>query len=151
MRWATRRLRGEGGSALVEVTWLGLLLLVPLVYVMVGVVSVQRAAFGATEAARVAGRVYVTSPDRGTAAARAYAAARLAMADQGVRLSPAALEIRCRPTARSCLRPGSAVEIVIRCDVAVPLAPTVHGRSVATVAVTARHTEPYGTYREARQ
>ena len=41
------RRRGQAGSALVELTWLGLLLLIPLVYVVVTVVSVQRAAFGA--------------------------------------------------------------------------------------------------------
>ena len=55
-----RRVRsGERGSALVEFTWIGLLLLLPLVYVIVTVFTVQRSAYGATEAARSAGRAFI--------------------------------------------------------------------------------------------
>ena len=39
-------MRGQRGSALVEVTWLSLLLLVPLLYVVLAVFEVQRSAFG---------------------------------------------------------------------------------------------------------
>jgi hypothetical protein len=38
----------EAGSALVELTWLGLLMLIPLVYVVITIVTVQRSAYGAT-------------------------------------------------------------------------------------------------------
>nr|MBA2464590.1 hypothetical protein [Nocardioidaceae bacterium] len=57
------RHRDESGSALVEVTWLAILLLVPLVYVVLGVFEVQRASFGSTSAARAAGRAFVLAPD----------------------------------------------------------------------------------------
>ena len=50
------RPRGEAGSALVEVTWLSILLLVPLVYVVLAVFEVQRAAFAVDAATRAAGR-----------------------------------------------------------------------------------------------
>ena len=46
--------RDESGSALVEVVWLGILLMVPLVYVMLSVFDVQRGAFGVSAAALVA-------------------------------------------------------------------------------------------------
>ena len=92
---------------MVEMTWLGLLLLIPLVYVIISVITVQRAAYGATEAARAAGRAYILAPDVATAQQRAYAAADLAMSDQGVELDPEDVVIECDPTPASCLQPGS--------------------------------------------
>jgi hypothetical protein len=134
---------------LVEVTWLGLLLLIPLVYVIVTVVSVQRAAYGATEAARAAGRAYVLSPDVSTAEQRAVSAATLAMADQGVQLDPHDVVIECDPTSHSCLQPGSTVEIRIVLDVSLPLMPSLGDRPAASISISATHVEPYGVYREA--
>ncbi|MBA3308973.1 MAG: hypothetical protein H0U28_02795 [Nocardioidaceae bacterium] len=150
MTWyAARSRRGEAGSALVELTWLGLLLLIPLVYVVITVITVQRSAFGSTEAVRAAGRAYVLAPDAATAQQRALTAASVAMADQGVALDPADLVITCHPTPESCLRPGSTVEVRLDLSVALPLMPTLMGDSAASVAVDAAHTEPYGVYREA--
>lgn len=141
--------RTESGSALVELTWLGLLLVIPLVYVVITLVSVQRAAYGATEAVRAAGRAYVLAPDVGTAQRRALLAAQVAMRDQGVVLDPSDLTIRCRPDPDACLQPGSTVEVSMHLQVPLPLAPDLFDRSTASVAVDASHVEPYGVYREA--
>jgi hypothetical protein len=152
--WARRRSRtraDESGSALVELTWLGLLMLIPLVYVVITLVAVQRSAFGATEAARSAGRAFVLAPDMATARTRAYDAARLALADQGVSLSPSDLAIVCRPTPQSCLQPGSSVEVRLHLDVELPLMPSLGSRSAASISVASSHIEPYGVYREAGQ
>jgi hypothetical protein len=143
--------REESGSAIVEVTWLGLLLLVPLVYVVVAVFTVQQSAYGASEAVRAAARAYVLSPDVATARSRAIEAARLSMDDQGVRLDPADVEIRCRPSPDSCLTPGSSVEVDIALDVDLPLAPSVFGRKAAAVAVHASHVERYSSFRDSGQ
>ncbi len=145
----TRRCH-EAGSALVELTWLGLLLMIPLVYVVISIITVQRSAFGATEAARAAGRAFILAPDVETARVRAFAAARIAMDDQGVTLSPADLVIRCRPTPTSCLQPGSSVEVSLDLRVPLPLMPAVFGESAASIAVNADHRELFGTYRETR-
>jgi hypothetical protein len=134
---------------MVELTWLGLLLLIPLVYVVITVVTVQRSAFGATEAARAAGRAYVLSPDVATAQQRAYTAARVAMSDQGVSLDPADVHVVCSPGPTSCLQPGSSVEIRIALDVPLPLVPSLGGDALASIAVSATHVEPFGVYREA--
>jgi hypothetical protein len=144
-----RSTRGERGSALVELTWLGLVLLIPLVYVLITLVSVQRAAFGVTEAARSAGRAFVLAPDVAAARQRAYDAAQVAMADQGVTLAPRDLVVVCRPTPASCLQPGSSVEVDITLQVRLPAVPDFFGRTAASVVVRARHVEPYGVYREA--
>ncbi len=74
---------GERGSAVVEVVLLGIPLLVPLVFLAVAVGTVAQARAGVTEAARQAGRAYVTGT-ADTAAGRAAGAARLTLAERGV-------------------------------------------------------------------
>ena len=141
--------RGEGGSALVEMIWLSLILLIPLVYILFTLVVVQRSSYGVTEAARAAGRAYVLSTDPATGRHRALLAAQVAMRDQGVSLPASDLQILCHPTPSSCLQPGSTVEVKIRYQVALPLLPAFFGHHPATIAVSARHVEPYGSYRDA--
>ena len=65
-----RRRRSDEGSAIVEFVWLGILLLVPLIYIVVAVFEVQRTAYAASAAARSAGRAFVTSPTEASAQAR---------------------------------------------------------------------------------
>jgi hypothetical protein len=140
---------GEDGSALVELVWLGLLVMVPLVYLIATIFSVQQSAYGVTEAARAAGRAYTLSPDVATAERRAYDAARVAMADQGVTLRPDGLHVRCAPAPADCLTPGSTVTITVSVQVPLPMAPSLFGQPAASIAVDASHAEPYGTFREA--
>ena len=144
------RARGEDGTALIEFSWLAILLLVPLVYVIVAVFDVQRAAYGVTAATRAAGRAYVLSPDLATAQARAYEAAAVALRDQGLDLSPEDLVITCRPTPDSCLKPGSSVLVELDLQVALPLMPSALGDQTPTISVESSHLAPYGTYRQAR-
>ncbi|HSP36832.1 MAG TPA: hypothetical protein VLR26_03675 [Frankiaceae bacterium] len=75
---------GEDGTATIEFVGVTLLLLLPLLYLLLAVFSVQRAAFAVTQAAREAGRAYSTAPTAATGEQRAQYAARLAMRDQGV-------------------------------------------------------------------
>jgi Flp pilus assembly protein TadG len=138
----------ERGSAIVELTWLGLLLLVPLVYVIVTVFTVQRSAYGASEAVRAAARAYVLSPDVATANTRAIDAAQLSMRDQGVQLDADDVVIRCEPSPLACLTAGSSVVVAIALDVRLPLAPSVLGQSTAAISVRASHTERYSSFRE---
>ena len=141
--------RGESGTALVEVTWLAILLLVPLVYLVLAVYDVQRHAFAATAAARAAGRAFVLAPDvaQGTAAARA--AAEVALADQDVDAGEVDLRLTCRP-AGVCLAPGSVVRVDVRTQVRLPLVPTALGGGAPSIRVDATHSVPYGTFREDR-
>ena len=67
--------RPSGGSALVELTWLGILLLVPMLWIVLSVFEVQRGAFGVSAAARAAGRAYALAPDDATGVGRAREAA----------------------------------------------------------------------------
>ena len=143
------RRRSESGTVLVEVTWLAILLLVPLVYVVLCVFAVQRSAFAATAAARAAGRAYVTAPSLADAEARAQAAGEVALADQGVDGAGTTMSVGCRP-AGACLSPGSVVHVEVRAQVPLPLLPPVFGDQPPSIRVEAEHTVPYGTFREDR-
>lgn len=129
---------GDDGNALVEFTYLAVLLMVPLVYVMLTVFQVQKAAFGTTEAARQAGRAFARSADPEEAQQRGTAAARLALADQGITLSPEP-EFEC--LGGGCLTPGSRVRVTVTYRVTLPVLGSVFGTSGGSIPVTARHTE----------
>ena len=144
------RPRDDGGTALVEMTWLGLLLLVPLVYLLLAVFDVQRASYGVSAATRGAGRAYVLAPDVGTAQARAVQAAAVALRDQGLELGAGALAVSCVPSAGSCLQPGSSVRVSLTVQVPLPLVPDALGGAAPSIRVSSTHLAPYGSYREGR-
>lgn len=142
-----RERRGQAGSVVIEVVWLAVLLLVPLVYVVLAVFEVQRGAFAATAAARAAGRAYVLAPSPAEGELRARAAVRVALADQGVDVARSGMSLECRP---ACLTPGSVVHVEVRQQVALPLLPRVLGGQAPSLRVVAAHSVPYGTFREDR-
>jgi hypothetical protein len=141
--------RDESGTALIEVTWLAVLLMVPLVYVVLAVYDVQRHAFAATAAARAAGRAFVLAPDVAQGQAHAREAAAVALGDQRVDPRDVQVDISCEP-AGDCLAPGSIVVVDVRTQVRLPLMPTVLGDETPSIRVDAAHTVPYGTFREDR-
>ncbi|MGH3509610.1 MAG: hypothetical protein ACRDPI_05195 [Nocardioidaceae bacterium] len=144
------RRRAETGSALIEVTWLSILLLIPLVYLLLAVFDVQRSAFGLSAASRAAARAFVLAPTVAEGRARARAAAEVALHDQGLSLSDARLVVRCRPDPRRCLSPGSTVVVDLDLGVALPLMPSALGANTPTIRVRAEHAVPYGLFRQDR-
>src|SRR3712207_9272192 len=91
VRWLRARLgmvAGERGSALVEFTFIAIVVFVPLVYIVAGFSAVQRGVFASTAAAREAGRAMGTAPDPVTGAARAEAAADRKSGVEGKRVDP---------------------------------------------------------------
>lgn len=116
----SRRWADEEGSASLEFLVVGLVLLVPLVYLVVALSAVQSAAFAAEGAARQAARVFVQSADAGSGAAAAERALQFAMADHGV-LGDADLAMSC--SASPCLTRREFVTVSVRVDVPLPLVP----------------------------
>ncbi len=141
------RRRGEDGSVLVEFTWLGILLLVPLLWVVLSVFEVQRGAFAVSGAARAAGRAYALAPNDALGQARAEAAARQALADQGVEGQPLDLDVTCSPGG-DCHTAGAVVTVVVRSRVDLPLLPDVLGGDAPGFALDASHTVPVGQFRD---
>lgn len=142
------RRRAERGSALVEFTWLAILLMVPLLYIVVTVFEVQRGAFGVSSAARSAGRAFAQAPSEAAARDHALAAAALALDDQGLEEDRRVVELGCTPDPSNCLAPGSVVHVVVAYSVPLPLLPSSLGGQRPSVRVEAEHSVPYGTYRE---
>jgi hypothetical protein len=142
--------RDERGTALVEVTWLSILLLVPLVYVVLAVFEVQRAAFAVDAATRAAGRAYSLAPTEGEAGARARSAAAVALHDQGLELPDGSISVSCEPDPHDCLSPGSVIQVRMTMPVALPLMPDALGGDTPSIRVDAEHSVPYGTFREDR-
>ena len=142
--------RTERGSALVEVTWLSLLLLVPLVYVMLSVFAVQSGSFAVSGAARAAARAYSLAPDESSAPGRARAAAEVALADHEIRAGEASVSITCRPDPSNRLAPGSIITAVVRHQVVLPLVPSALGDQAPSFRVEASSSVSYGTFREDR-
>lgn len=107
----------QEGSAVVEFVFLGVLLLVPLIYLTLMVARVQAGSYAVAQAAREAGRAFVTTPDGQDPSARADSAARIAFSDQGFEAGDSGIAIVC--SASPCLTPEGRVEV--RADVSVPL------------------------------
>jgi hypothetical protein len=133
-----RRLRAlprrdsEAGTAMVEFFYLAVLLLVPLAYVVGSAARVQSAAYGVTAAAREAGRAYATAPLGADPQARAQAAARLALADQGLSEVP----VQVTPTVGGA---AGSVQVRVAYDVQLPGVPNVLGGGLVSIPVRATH------------
>lgn len=128
----------DRGSAIVEFVLLGLLLLVPLVYILLAVLDVQRTAYGVTQAAREAGRVYSRTGD--PLAARA--AAQVALDDQQV-TGPVAVHIR------GAYAPGAEVTVEVATAVHLPFLPEPLADAVhAKIPVSATHAVTVDRYRD---
>ena len=139
-----RRPTGDAGNALVEFSYLAVLLMIPLVYVLLTVFQVQRAAFGVTEAARQAGRAYATATDEAQGRARARVAADLALQDQGLVLCPSCLA----PPAGQ-LVPGGTVRVRVEHRVVLPLLGGLfRGAVPPSIPVRATHVEVVDRFRD---
>ncbi len=150
MAAAAGRRRGEDGSAIVEVVWLGTLLLLPLLWIVVAVGEVQAGAFGTSAAARAAGRAYSLAPDDQAGRSRAYAAARQALADQGLGEAPLDLDVTCTPEPADCHTATSVITVRVATRVALPLLPDLFDAGRPSFALDATHTVPIGQYQETR-
>ncbi|GAA1789330.1 hypothetical protein GCM10009795_038870 [Nocardioides hankookensis] len=146
----TRRHRGEDGSALVELSWLGILLLVPLLWIVVSVFEVQRGAFAVSGAARAAGRAYALAPTDAEGRARAEAAARQALSDQGVDDAPLDVEITCSPYPDDCHAGTSVITVVVSSRVDLPLMPAMLGGDAPSFALDSTHSVPIGQFQEVK-
>jgi hypothetical protein len=129
----------------VEFAYLGVLLLVPLVYALLTALQVQRSAYAVTAATREAGRVFVAHGADNAAYDDAFAAARVAMRDQGLDLEPGQLVITCQFD--NCAVAGSTVHVRIDRTVPLPLVPA-FGQSAPSIAVHGRHDEVVDCYAE---
>lgn len=140
---AAERPMGERGSAVVEFHFLGILLLVPLVYVMLTALEAQKASYGVTQAAREAGRVFVATGRE----ADAVHAANVALRDQGLNVADVTVRLEC--PSLQCHVPGSDVNVIVETEVDLPFIPdALAGAINSQIPVTAKHVSVVDRFRD---
>jgi hypothetical protein len=146
---------GERGAAVVELLVVFLTLLVPLVYAMVVMADVQRALLATSGAAREAGRVYVTAPDRLAAERRAEVAYREVLASYGIRAGDPRARMRLRagcpvgagPGCVGGFGPGAEVRVEVTYQVPVARLPFLGAVAGPGVTIGATHHTRVDRYR----
>ena len=142
-----RSQRSEDGSAVVEIVWLGILLLVPLLWVVLSVFEVQRGAFAVTSAARSAARAYALAESDAAGQEQARAAIRQALADQGGDDRDFRFTVSCQGP---CHEAGSVITVRVWHGVDLPLLPEVLGGDAPSFRLDSTHTVPIGQFRDTR-
>jgi Flp pilus assembly protein TadG len=142
------RRRDDRGSALVELCWLGILLLLPMLWVVMSVFEVQRGAFGVSAAARAAARAYALAPDDSTGLLRAREAARVALEDQGLHDVTPVVDVSCTPYPGDCHQGTSVITVSVHSRVVLPLMPTALGGNRPSFGLDASQTVPIGQFQQ---
>ncbi|MEO7722399.1 MAG: hypothetical protein ABIS08_10860 [Pseudolysinimonas sp.] len=123
-RWG-EILADDNGSASLEFVTVGLLLLVPIVYLVLALSALESASFGVEGAARQATRVFVQSESEGAAESAARTAIQVTLADYGLDAHNAHVSVTCRPNPADCLTRRGYVTVTITTTVPLPLMPPV--------------------------
>ncbi|MGB9377650.1 MAG: hypothetical protein WCB04_09070 [Mycobacteriales bacterium] len=144
----------DDGRAMIEFIFLGVLTLVPLLYLVVAAFQLERNVFAVTQAAREAGRAYATADDPVGAEQRASYAMHLALADQGVvgeatmTYVPVSAACGGGPSGAQSLAPGSDFAVCVTRVMTIPGVPGfVSGRRNT---VTGRYVVHIDDFRSAR-
>lgn len=136
------KLSSDEGSAALEFITAGLLLLIPLVYLVLAVAAIQGGALSVEGASRQAARVFVQAGDTETANRRAHTAVQFALDDFGLGAAASTLTVSCQPDPGHCLTRRGFVTVRVSARVALPLVPNVLALSTPlSVPVTATATE----------
>lgn len=133
-RWVTADdVRNDDGSAALEFITVGVILLVPLVYLIIALGVIQEQTLGVEAAARHTARVIALAPDAATAAARSERVLTGIAEEYGI--DPAGVEVSmtCSPAGAECPSAGSTVVVTVGALVPLPLVPPVFGLDRAAV------------------
>ena len=143
-RWT--ELAADDGSASIEFLTVGMLLTVPLVYLVLAMSQLQAATLAVEGAARQAARVVAAADDHASGMAAADAAIAVALADQG--LDAASIDVACGPEPADCTARGGTVQVAVEVVVPLPLIPPVLDLDVGlSVPISAQAAQPVSDLR----
>lgn len=149
-----RAVADDAGRAVLEFIVLGVLVMIPVLYIAMSLLTVQATTFAAAQAARDAARLLDNAPSVGLGETRALAAARQTLADQslpatGVRLHYVDAGADCATAAqrRPDLSPGAVYDVCVTVPLVLPLLPA---DLTAANTVTGVFTLHVGEFRESR-
>src|SRR5690606_33773581 len=111
----------ETGSASLEFITAGMLLLLPMVYLVLVMSAVQAGALAVEGAARQAARVFVQGENVNTATAQAQRAIEFALAGYGLDAADASVSVSCAPEPSRCLTRMGTVTVEVGVAVDLPL------------------------------
>ncbi len=138
----TERTRGDEGSAALEFIAVGIIMLVPLVYLIVALGAIQEHALGAEAAARHAARAIALAPDASAASLRSEQVLATVVDEYGMDAEELDVTLTCRPVGDGCPAPGATLTITVTTRVALPLVPSVLGvADAASVTVEGTATQ----------
>lgn len=118
-RWTS----DETGSAALEFVTAGMILLLPITYLVLVMSAIQGGSFAVEGAARHAVRVFVQARTVAEARAEAQRAIDYTLADYGLEESAAAVSVTCSPRPSDCLRRLGQVTVTVQISVPLPLVP----------------------------
>ncbi|MBG6083685.1 hypothetical protein [Zhihengliuella flava] len=122
--------KDDAGSAMVEFTMLGVLLLVPLVYLILTASQIQAASYAAVGAADHAAHAFVQAASEEEAQEWAHDAAQRAAENMGVSGQRVDFSYTCHPT---CMDRDAVVTVTITVDLDLPLTPPGVDMRVGTI------------------
>jgi len=145
----------DSGRALIEVIFLAVLLLIPVVYILISVLRLQATTFAVTQAARDAGRAIDSAATIDDAIARAQEIAAIDLADQNVPNDNITVQYVAAGTTCNwanaitpSLAGGSVYDVCVTAVVALPGVPSILTGSNNTI--TGVYTVHIGDLRETR-
>lgn len=128
----------DAGSAALEFILVGLLLLVPLVYLIVSLGLIQGQSLGAEAGARHIARALSSAEDPDAARRSADLILRSVVDEYALDSGAVDVSFECRPAGGACPDAGATLIVTIRTRVALPLVPPVLGlERLASIPVEA--------------
>lgn len=128
----------EEGSAALEFILVGVIMLVPLVYLILTLGSIQHQALGVQTGARHLARALATVQNTEQVAERSHRVMDAIVEEYGMNPDAVDVSLQCRPAGAACPAPGALLVVTVRSEVTLPLIPDVFGLDrLATVPVEA--------------
>ncbi|MDQ0648924.1 Flp pilus assembly protein TadG [Microbacterium natoriense] len=127
-RWVT----DDEGSAALEFITVGLILLVPLVYLIAALGVIQEQTLGVEAAARHTARVISLAPDADAAVARSEQVLAGIVEEYGLDADAVDVSLSCVPAASGCPTAGATVTVTVLTRVSLPLMPSLFGLDRST-------------------
>ncbi|MFB4354472.1 TadE family protein [Microbacterium sp. LS_15] len=121
----------DRGSAALEFITVGVILLVPLVYLIVALGSIQEHTLGAEAAARHLARAIALAPDAETAAAHGDLVVESIAEQYGIDHGALEVSVTCTPRTAECPVPGALMTVTVATRMPLPLVPPVLGFDAA--------------------
>jgi Flp pilus assembly protein TadG len=143
-------LEDERGSAALEFILVGMLLLVPLVYLIVALGLIQEQSLGAQAGARHIARALATSEDADAARGSADRILRAVVDEYALEADAVEVSLDCLPAGTACPEAGATLVVTVSTRVTLPLVPPVLGLDrVASIPIEAAAVQKVSRFWEA--